>query len=146
MDRAKFEFFCNSQVETLRRFQAAGLMEMFRAALRKFVLGQLVSANRWQLESGDYLSMWSLLSDYFPELDGLADYRVYAPQGVVYEVLKHVFFDRTKFTDRRDETVLEFSLPEMKGGDEINENFCYDLADGVIDELPEVLALRRNKR
>lgn len=146
MDRAKFEFFRNSQIETLRRFQDAGLMERFRPALRKFVLGQLVSANRWNLEPEDRLSMWSLIAEYFPELGGLEEYQVYAPPGSVYDVLKHVFFDRIKFTERKGENVLEFSLPEMMNRNEEDENLCYDLADGVIDGLPETLVLRRNKK
>ena len=136
MHEAKFRYFLNSQYELLRRFDAAGLSEKFQPALRKFVLGQLVSGNRWKLRTEEIAAMWELVEEYFPELAWLRGKTVYAPPGLVYDVLSHVFFDKTQLSAKAIPSHIEVPLPKLVEDEEHYENYCYDLADRVIDTLP----------
>ena len=61
---------------------------------------------------------------------------VYAPKGLTYDVLSHVFFDKTQLSEKAVPGQIEVPLPEQIEGDEHYENYCYDLADRVIDTLP----------
>lgn len=136
MHEAKFRYFLNSQYELLHRFDVAGLSDKFHPALRKFVLGQLVSGNRWKLQTEEIAAMWELVEEYFPELVWLRGKTVYAPQGLAYDVLSHVFFDKTQLSAKAIPSQVKVPLPEQVEDYEHYENYCYDLADRIIDMLP----------
>ena len=144
MHGASLQFFLNSLYELINRFQKAGLFIKYHAALRKFILGQLVSANRWILTAEDKEDMWKLIAAYFPELMPLQGNNIYSEAGIIHDVLKHIIFDRDTLKD--EETALEL-MPEDYFQELISayEGFCFDMADKLIDALPEILADRDAK-
>lgn len=148
MHGARFSYFLNAQVETMRRFYESGLEETYHGALRKFMLGQMVSANRWQLTETEIAQMWDFMARYFPELKEMRKYQVYAPEGARRDVLKHIFFDRAQLADDGDDSgrLRAFDIPEPNAQDGDYETYCYDTADRLIDELPELLAQQEENR
>lgn len=139
MHSAKFRFFLNAQRELLHRFAMAGLAMKFHTSLRQFIIGQLVSANRWQLTAEEVEELWDFLVEHFPELAFLRGKSIYVPPGWQRDVLQHIFFDRRSLVDKPQQGSMDFSCHglarELASG---YETFCYDMADRVIDNLPHI--------
>lgn len=146
MHSAKFGFFLNAQRELLRRFAKAGLAAEFHGSLRQFIIGQLVSANRWQLTAEEVEELWDFLLEYFPELAFLRGKSIYVPLGWQRDVLRHVFFDKCVMTDKPQQGSMDFSIQGFAQGLASEyETFCYDMADRMIDNLPDIGEVIRRK-
>ncbi len=139
MHSAKLHYFLNAQRELLRRFAKAGMAVEFHAPLRRFIIGQLVSANRWQLAAEEVEELWDFLIEYFPELAYLRGKPIYVPSGWQRDVMKHVLFDRQSVVDSPQQGVMDFSsqVQALELASEY-ENFCYDMADRLINSLPHI--------
>ncbi len=139
MHGAKFRYFLNAQRELLHRFISAGLDIQFHVALRQFIIGQFVSANRWKLTAEEIDELWGVLEEYFPELIFWRGKNIYVPAGWQQDVLKHVFFDRRMIVDKPQPECVNISLSEMiQNLNSEYETFCYDMADKIINNLPDI--------